>query len=538
MVPAAAYNSYEISQRTSCFEGTRTKLLDDIMSWMNSENRSQPIYVLHGIAGIGKSTLAKTLAESTAQSDTLGASFFFSRDEDNRKTARWFFPVLAYHLARYNGDYARRINDALEQDPDILGHGIRAQLDSFIVKPLGPVMKAGKPILVVIDALDECDEEGAEVILALLSDRIPQMPRLKVFITARPEPHIQSALSQCRDYAQFHMQDIEQSIVESDIHLYLKFRLSEREVKKAFPRLRPPPWQLTKEQLKMLVGMSGKLFIIASTAASFILDRKHIAPAERIALLLDGISPRDFSGSKHTTIMDGVYIRILRAARPDPFDNWIHRFQTFVGTIVILHDPLPCKELAQFLGVEVNDIVRSLSNLHSLLAPSKNGETYRVHHKSFSDFICDPDRCKTGLEFHINPKLHHMRIAERCLRIMNGKLKFNICNLDPIKQHVDLAGLHDCVQSSIPPHLAYACTYWVPHLVACLDSDDQWNNEICKLVEQFATRHLLHWLEVLSFLRRLDTACSSLDIIYSVMVCNIFGKLTFEAVHNIHINTL
>ena len=147
------------------------------------------------------------------------------------KQARWFFPVLAYHLARYNEDYAIRINDVSKRDPDAPGRGVRAQLDSLIVEPLRPVMKEGRPLLIVVDALDECNEEGTEAIFALLADRIPQMSRLKVFITARPEPHIQTSLDQYRNCKQFHMQDIEQSVVEGNIRLYLSSRLFEEEVK-------------------------------------------------------------------------------------------------------------------------------------------------------------------------------------------------------------------------------------------------------------------------------------------------------------------
>ena len=489
---------------------------------MNCENQTKSTYILYGIAGIGKSTVAKTLAEHAAKSHTLGASFFFSRDEDNRKTARWFFPVLAYHLSRYNLDYARRISDALEQDPDTSGLGMRAQLESLIAKPLGPVMKEGKPILIVVDALDECDEGGAEAVLTLLADYIPQMPRLRVFITARPEPHIQSALGECRQYEQVYMQDIELSVVKDDIQRYLEFRLSENEVKKAFPKLRPPIWRPTKEQMSILVGLSGKLFIIASTAASFILDRKHMAPAERTAILLDGISPTDFSGSKHTTIMDDVYTRILYAAQPDPIDGWINRFQMFVGTVVVLHDPLPCDALAILLGVDVNDIIRTLSNLQSLLGPSEN-ETYRVHHKSFVDFICDNDRCKMGLGFHISPAKHHMRVAECCLRVMNKTLTFNICNLNHDEQHRDVAQLRNTSQAPIPTHLAYACTHWVSHLVAGLRGDVELNKQMNELFEQFATQHLLHWMEALSFIGRADVACSSLDAINTVMVGVVYG---------------
>jgi len=71
-------------------------------------------------------------------------------------------------------------------------------------------------------------------------------------------------------------------------------------------------WQPPEEQMKMLVGLSGKLFTIASTAAAFILDRKHIAPAERTAILLDRISPTD---SKHpvSRVFDPCYWKQLLA---------------------------------------------------------------------------------------------------------------------------------------------------------------------------------------------------------------------------------
>jgi hypothetical protein len=290
--------------------------------------------------------------------------------------------------------------------------------------------------------------------------------------------------------------------------------------------------------MKMLVGMSGKLFIIASTAADFILEPKHVAPAKRIATLLDNVSPKDFSGSKHP-MMDDIYTRIIRAAQPDPIHDWIHQFHVFVGAIIVLQDPLPCDVLAQLLDVDVNDIIGTLSNLHSLLAPSKKDQIYRVHHKSFPDFICDRDRCKMhmGLEFYINPVLHHMWVAERCLRIMDHNLKFNICDLDHSEQHKDRDQLDDRVRDSISPHLAYACAYWASHLVAGLDRDVGLDGEVNELLERFATRHLLHWLEVLSIIGRADMAYSSLEMIHTAMVRVIFARLINKTARNIYMGT-
>jgi len=43
-----------------------------------NDRGGKPIYILYGVAGIGKSTVAKTMAERAAKDGTLGASFFFS----------------------------------------------------------------------------------------------------------------------------------------------------------------------------------------------------------------------------------------------------------------------------------------------------------------------------------------------------------------------------------------------------------------------------------------------------------------------------
>ena len=70
----------------SCFEGTRSTLLAKVGRWMTgsaSDGHNPPLYVLDGIAGIGKSTVAITVAQRAAGINSLGATFFFSRDQDD-----------------------------------------------------------------------------------------------------------------------------------------------------------------------------------------------------------------------------------------------------------------------------------------------------------------------------------------------------------------------------------------------------------------------------------------------------------------------
>lgn len=341
-----------------------------------------PIYVLDGVAGIGKSTIAKTIAEHADGINTLGASFFFSRNNDKRKTAKTFFPTIASQLACYDKVFADQINEALLCNPHIVTKVPFKQFSTLVMKPLKESLAmAGNPILIVIDALDECEGDG-DAILKILADSIKDMPRLKLFITTRPERHIRTALERYRHLKRFHLQDIEKSVVQSDIRLYIDFHLLEKQVRDKLPDLEGN-WKPTKTDMDMLIGICGTLFIIASTAVKFILDSQRSDPAKQLSRLLKGVSRQDFSGSKHTTVMDSFYQQILMSAAPndgdesdDDDDDWLGHYQIVVRTIVALQYPLPCVALSALVNLVPNDVKRTLSHLYSLVAPTGRDLTF------------------------------------------------------------------------------------------------------------------------------------------------------------------
>ena len=49
-------------ERKGCLKGTRRAVLDTIEFWTRDPSKS-PVYWLNGLAGTGKSTIAKTIAE-------------------------------------------------------------------------------------------------------------------------------------------------------------------------------------------------------------------------------------------------------------------------------------------------------------------------------------------------------------------------------------------------------------------------------------------------------------------------------------------
>ena len=69
------------SYKSNCLEGTQTQHIDDITAWTTCINQSQQHCLLwiYSSAGVGKSAIAKSCAEKTAEKGRLSASFFFSR---------------------------------------------------------------------------------------------------------------------------------------------------------------------------------------------------------------------------------------------------------------------------------------------------------------------------------------------------------------------------------------------------------------------------------------------------------------------------
>jgi hypothetical protein len=87
--------------RRGCLKGTRNTVLNEIESWAKDFNKS-PVFWLNGLAGTGKSTIAQTIAERIFAEGHLGASFFCSRDFEDRSNLHFIFPTLAFQLAYTN----------------------------------------------------------------------------------------------------------------------------------------------------------------------------------------------------------------------------------------------------------------------------------------------------------------------------------------------------------------------------------------------------------------------------------------------------
>ncbi|KAG8958558.1 hypothetical protein FRC03_009018 [Tulasnella sp. 419] len=97
---SARYDCVSRTGASTCLENTRTALLEHIFEWIQDSRAAQKIFWLHGLAGTGKSTIAHTVARNLDDKGRLGASFFFSRDEVDRRSPLRVLPTIAHQLAQ------------------------------------------------------------------------------------------------------------------------------------------------------------------------------------------------------------------------------------------------------------------------------------------------------------------------------------------------------------------------------------------------------------------------------------------------------
>ncbi|KAF9518607.1 hypothetical protein BS47DRAFT_220629 [Hydnum rufescens UP504] len=502
----AAYDSGRKDAPSSCLEGTRVSILAEIMSWSEStESGTCPLYWLLGLAGIGKSTIVKTVAERADKNRMLGGSFFFSRSDALLCDPNLVFPTLAFQLAQSDNDFKPIIGEAIQQDMMVGHKELSAQFEGLILKPLGKLDSTRRTTLIVLDALDECEEQGAVTILQLLLSHASRLPFLRILITSRPEPHISSVFTEARNLAKRVLHHIEASVIEGDLRLYIRSEL--RTILKKLELSSVPGW--TEGEIDSLVEKSGKLFIYAATSIRFIGDARVRDPRRHLRLILDTQLSKESEATPYSQL-DSLYVGVLRNLLSDSNRNAIvKRFQMVVGSIVLLRQPLPLGSLAQFVQCTLDDVDTALRHLRSvIIPPSTLDEAPHIHHPSFRDFITNPSRCSIPEFVIVAGPDQEPRHALRCFQLMETSLRQDIAGISDVSLlNSEVEGLEAKVSDALSVELQYACRFWASHL----SHTELREKRIMEALEGFSMRFILMWFEAMSLIGSLSSAVTSME---------------------------
>jgi hypothetical protein len=426
----------------------------------------------------------------------LGATFFFSKGGGDAGNASKFFVTIAAQLAQHSPALKRNVYDAVNANVSIIKQGLHDQWRQLVVQPLAR-LDAGalrQPLLLIVDALDECDSESdIELIVELLAraHETKSVP-LRVLLTSRPELPVRNGFAHVVPAAHQDvvLHAISSHIVARDLTVFLRHRLGEVQRQWYLPATWPGEYAI-----QTLLQMTGGLFIWADTACRFIRDGRQFAD-ERLSAILAGRGVMTAPEQK----LDSIYNSILRQVIIDQFSDVEKEsacavLRRVLAALALLFSPLPIPSMAELLALRKVAILQALDGMRSVIDVSDHRGAVTLHHPSFRDFLLNPRRC-ADIRIQVKAGDCHRELAEHCLRAMAGSLKTDICELrrpGALAAHIS----HDVIDRCLPAHVRYACLNWVSHYkqagVRIIAEGP---------VHAFLKVHFLHWLEVLSLLSR------------------------------------
>ena len=263
--------------KATCHDGTRQSIIRTVDLWTNGTPtrgnadtsqasaipESSRLFWLYGVAGCGKSTVAASVCAQLAWTHRLAGSFFCKRDEDERRDGVRLFWAIAFYLAQINTAYREKLLDCLRKHETLLDYDIITQVDRLLINPLRDAdhnHESQPPAIIVIDALDECND--VESVARHLVYILMVASSLRLIITSRDLPEIRVSLAPLGSLKKQH--DLFEDDARKDIAVYLRSQFLPN---KSLAELNG---HVTEKEIAALAAKSEGLFIWMYTVVRFI----------------------------------------------------------------------------------------------------------------------------------------------------------------------------------------------------------------------------------------------------------------------------
>lgn len=177
------------SNKARHFAGTREWLFDAVRKWLRTERR---LFWLVGGAGTGKSVVSAKLFDAVGVHESIVAWHFcrhnHAAESDLRVIIRSWSAMLLENLPLF---------ELPEGASQAFSGSAEDMFDLLIAQPLKNLEHLTKPVLIVLDALDELPQESLRLMLRLLTETLDSLPLfVRFFITSRDEAVIKAQMRQ------------------------------------------------------------------------------------------------------------------------------------------------------------------------------------------------------------------------------------------------------------------------------------------------------------------------------------------------------
>jgi hypothetical protein len=444
------------------------EMLTQIDHWLDNDSATCPrVLWLNGLAGTGKSTIARTVATTARERGILAASFFFSRDHQERRRLASIVPTIAYQLALWRDELRGPICNAVSAHTNIADQLMTEQVDTLLVRPFEkkPFENRLSCALLVLDALDECDKEkgteGGDLLPLLIQSLSKIRFPVKIFVTSRPEHSIGIMMNEpelCGPTNVVVLHAVDASTVAADIRLYLTSEF--KDVARRRMPFHDQAWP-AQHEIDALVTLATPLFVFASTAIKFI-DSSAFPLRRQLGLILSS----NTAGAQAAPFknLDRLYMNVLLAtiAEEDEVDVICGRFRRLMGAILSVLEPASVALLSSLISLDEEEVEYALRPLGAVLdIPGHHDPDHvvRIFHPSFPNFVTNSTRCNDH-RFFINTRESHALLAQACLA------NFTEC------LSTTQGGSRN--KSTSSSKLDYVHSYWLSHLMSSLSPSPEY----------------------------------------------------------------
>ena len=334
--------------------GTRKWFFDKLSSWF--DNEESRVMILTAGPGVGKSVLSAKVCELYKERGQLAACHFCDFKKDESRNPHRILQSLASQMCDNIEGFCDKLTEVFRRE-----HSRVSLPDAYRVLLNEPLhdLDRHKPVLIVVDALDESKTESKSDFLELISEEFLELPRwVKILITSRPELQVRKKLQ--------HFNPVE--ILPDNRH-------HTNDLKHFFQQCLP---DLNEGTVNSLISKCEGSFLYAYYLVNELLKRDlGIEPN------LDGIVPKGISGfyEQQFKRLENGLLKVIP-------DTALSILKSFVNIVTAWKNPLPIKILFRGMGLSNQDyqvreiIIGVMSEIFPLYE-----DCLTVYHKSLWDWL-------------------------------------------------------------------------------------------------------------------------------------------------------
>ncbi|KAF7919155.1 uncharacterized protein EAE98_009475 [Botrytis deweyae] len=341
-------------------------------------------------------------------------------------------------------------------------------------------------IYVIVDALDECQDDGmADLLKLVVRTGLDHPSKIKWLLTSRPLDSAEQELLVGREQVMISL-ELNSAHISQGVTTYIVNKVAELDRRNSYGS------DLCQKIQNELTEKAEDTYLWVS----LVCKRLESVHRENTLTTIQDLPPG----------LHLYYNRVLHElSKGQP--AVVKGCMRLLRVMMLVYRPLNVVEVDSVLGLSKNDTARVLDRCASFL--KVRGTDIKFVHQSARDYLAG----ENGRSILDTSELYgHNDIAVSCLSYLSQNLKTNLVDLPrPDSTRKSIEG------NQLMASLDYAATFWAQHLEGAREETPIQNSSIEQgVVGTFLRSMFLEWLECLSLLDKLSRATEALKMLKDI----------------------